>query len=57
MLFKVDNKRTWRIEFVDQRTAPVKLAVLRPSLNQETSVSALFQLFPWVEKRNVDTEI
>ena len=57
MLFTTDNKRTWRIELVDKRTAPVKLAVYRPSLNQETSASALLQLFPWVEQRNVDTEI
>ena len=41
MLFTTVNKRTWRIELVDQLTAPIKLAVFRLSLNQETSVSAL----------------
>ena len=44
MLFTTVNKRTWRIELVDQLTAPVKLVVFQPSLNQETSVSAFPQL-------------
>ena len=44
MLFKTVNKRSWRIEVVDQQIAPVKLAVFRLSLNQEKSESAFFRL-------------
>ena len=33
MLFTTDNKRTWRIELIDQRTAPVKLAVFQSNVN------------------------
>ena len=44
MLFTTVNKRSWRIEVVDQPTAPVKLAVFWPSQNQEKSESALSQL-------------
>ena len=44
LLFKTLNKRSGRIEEVDQLTAPVKLAVFRPSQNQEKSESVLLQL-------------
>ena len=44
MLFTTVYKRSWRIEVVDRLTAPVKLAIFRPALNQETSVSAFPQL-------------
>ena len=40
LLFTTVNERSW----VDQLTAPVKLAVFRPSQNQEKSESALPQL-------------
>ena len=43
MLF-ITVKRSSRTEVVDQLTALVKLAVFRPSLNQETSKSAFPQL-------------
>ena len=45
MLLTTVKKRSWRIEVVDQLTAPVKLAVFRPSLNKEMSESAFPQLF------------
>ena len=44
LLFTTVNKRSWFIEVVDQLTAPVKLAVFRPSQNQEKFESALPQL-------------
>ena len=44
MLFTTVNKRSWRIEAVDQLRAPVKLAVFRPTQNREKSESAFPQL-------------
>ena len=44
LLFTTVYKRSWLTEVVDQLTAPVKLAVFRPSQNQEKSESALPQL-------------
>ena len=44
LLFTTVNKCSWRIEVVDQLTAPVKLAVFQPRQNQEKSKSAFLQL-------------